>query len=46
MAQLERRPYVGSCHCGTVKYVAYLKLPATGNGEKTATLTCNHQLTF
>jgi hypothetical protein len=35
--KFERRPYAGSCHCGTIKYVAYLRLPVTGKGEWTVT---------
>jgi hypothetical protein len=27
-AQRERRPYVGSCHCGFTRYVCWLTLPA------------------
>ena len=26
--QFTRRPYTGSCHCGHVKYIVYLSLPA------------------
>ncbi|KAF2422397.1 hypothetical protein EJ08DRAFT_481734 [Tothia fuscella] len=25
--QFTRRPYKGSCHCGTIKYITYLTLP-------------------
>jgi hypothetical protein len=31
-----RRPYTGSCHCGAIRYLAYIKTPtvATGGSEK------------
>ncbi|KIW06822.1 uncharacterized protein PV09_02502 [Verruconis gallopava] len=28
-AGFSRKPYVGSCHCGTIKYIAYITLPAS-----------------
>lgn len=28
-----RRPYKGSCHCGTIRYIVYLTLPHTPPGE-------------
>jgi hypothetical protein len=29
--QFKRRPYTGSCHCGTMKYIVYLNLPTAGS---------------
>jgi hypothetical protein len=28
-SEIQRRPYVGSCHCGFTRYVCWLKLPAS-----------------
>lgn len=32
--QPSRRPYTGSCHCGAIKYIAYLTLPHTPTTER------------
>jgi hypothetical protein len=31
--EVTRRPYTGSCHCGAVKYIAYVTLPAAPNAS-------------
>jgi hypothetical protein len=35
--QFERRPYHGSCHCGTVKYIVFLNLPTVNSVAPDAT---------
>lgn len=35
--QFTRRPYTGSCHCGHVKYIVYLSLPALPYPKTTQT---------
>ena len=34
MTEPTRKPYTGSCHCGSVKYIVYLTLPHTPPGAK------------
>jgi len=30
-----RKPYLGSCHCGAIQYIAYLSLPPPASGSAT-----------
>jgi len=42
----ERRPYHGSCHCGTIKYIAYLTLPPSESSPDVQTFRQNSGLSI